>query len=183
MTVVILALLVGILFTTGSFLVMRRSSVKLILGLALLSHAINLTLFGTGMLRRAATPILSKELVHGAAPGYPNPADFADPIPQALILTAIVISFAITAFVVVLVKQLNNLEEAERAGLDEEAQAGRERDPLAAVEYYMTGLDTEPDDYEWLEYSILEEYRRNREDEIDPEMQPQPAVRREGEPS
>lgn len=169
MTVVILALLVGSLFATGTFLVLRRSSVKLILGLALLSHGINLTLFGTGMLRRAGTPILSKEMIKDGVLGYPDPAQFADPIPQALILTAIVISFAITAFVVVLVKQLNNLEEAAQDARSQSGLPPQNRDPFTAVEYYMTGIDSEPDDYEWLEYSLVQDYKRNHPTENQPD--------------
>ncbi len=92
----ILALVVGALYAAGLYLMMRRSIVKLILGLALLSHAANLLIFTAGGLVRAGTPVIPEG---AAAPRAP----IADPLPQALILTAIVISFAVLAFAAVLV--------------------------------------------------------------------------------
>jgi multicomponent Na+:H+ antiporter subunit C len=92
----LLAFVVGGLYAAGLYMMMQRSIVKLILGLALLSHAANLLIFTAGRLVRAAAPIVPEGL---RAP----PAPVADPLPQALILTAIVISFGVLAFAVVLV--------------------------------------------------------------------------------
>jgi multicomponent Na+:H+ antiporter subunit C len=93
----ILAFVVGGLYAAGLYMMMQRSIVKLILGLAILSHAANLLIFTAGRLVRAAAPIVPEGL---SAP----PGPVADPLPQALILTAIVISFGVLAFAVVLVR-------------------------------------------------------------------------------
>ncbi len=92
----LMAVVVGGLYAAGLYLMMRRSLVRLILGLTLLSHAANLLIFTAGGLVRAGVPILPE--------GDEKPAPLmADPLPQALILTAIVISFALLAFALVLV--------------------------------------------------------------------------------
>ena len=88
-----LTLAVGVLFATGTYLVLRRSLLKVVIGFALISHGTNLLLLTTGKLKRGAVPILVE--------GYQGP--YVDPLPQALILTAIVISFAVTAFMLALV--------------------------------------------------------------------------------
>jgi multicomponent Na+:H+ antiporter subunit C len=94
----ILAAVIGILYAAGLYMVMRRSIVKLVLGLALLAHAANLLIFTLGRLSRGGTPIVAKG--HDAlVPPFP------DPVPQALVLTAIVIGFAVQAFAIVLVKR------------------------------------------------------------------------------
>jgi multicomponent Na+:H+ antiporter subunit C len=106
MTTIVLALLVAVLLATGSYMVMRRGQIKLILGIALLAHGVNLMLFGSGVLLRGATPIF-KDKENYSIELISRP--FADPLPQALILTAIVISFGLTAFIVVLVSRRDAL--------------------------------------------------------------------------
>jgi multicomponent Na+:H+ antiporter subunit C len=92
---VVLAIVIGALYGGGLFLMMRRNLIQLILGLGLLSHGANLLIFTAGGLRQGGAPILAQgEKAFSAIP--------ADPLPQALILTAIVISFAVTAFALVL---------------------------------------------------------------------------------
>lgn len=110
MTVLVLAITVGILFACGAYLILRRGQIKLILGLGLLSHAVNLLLFGSGRLTRGAPPIFmdKKHYLEELAA-----LQHADPLPQALILTAIVISFGITAFVVVLVHRRHVLANTD----------------------------------------------------------------------
>ena len=106
MTQLILALTVGILFACGAYLVMRRGKIKLILGLGLFSHGVNLLLFGSGKMTLGKPAIFGDKanfLAELATRG------FADPLPQALILTAIVISFGITAFIIVLVNRRDTL--------------------------------------------------------------------------
>jgi multicomponent K+:H+ antiporter subunit C len=89
----IFSLAIGILAGSGVWLLLRPRSFQVIIGLCLLSYAVNLFIFGMGRLRMNAPPI-----VDGAA-GIVH----ADPVPQALVLTAIVIGFAMTAlFLVVL---------------------------------------------------------------------------------
>ena len=90
------AIVVGGLYAAAIYLMLRRNIVKLIIGLALLSHGANLLLFTAGGLFRASAPLVP-EGEHALV----MPA--ADPVPQALILTAIVISFGVTAFMLVLV--------------------------------------------------------------------------------
>jgi multicomponent Na+:H+ antiporter subunit C len=105
----LLAILVGTLFGTGIFLMLRRSLVRLIFGLAMISHAVNLLIFTTGGLARGNPPI-----VPPGSRQYLPPAGHADPVPQALVLTAIVIGFGLLAFTSVLVKQV-----ARAAGTDD----------------------------------------------------------------
>ena len=96
-----LALLSGGLYAAGIYMMLRRSMVKLLIGLALLSHAANLLIFTVGGLRRGVPPLVAK----GASV---TPPDAADPLPQALILTAIVISFGVLAFAIVLVSRVHH---------------------------------------------------------------------------
>ncbi len=92
----IFALAVGVLTASGVWLLLRPRTFQVIIGLSLLSYAVNLFIFGMGRLRIGAPPVL--ENVEAV-----DPALYADPLPQALVLTAIVISFAMTAlFLVVL---------------------------------------------------------------------------------
>jgi len=92
---VFLSIVIGFLYGGGLYLMMRRNLVQLIIGLGLLSHGANLLIFTAGGLRKGGAPILAEgETLFAATP--------ADPLPQALILTAIVISFAVTAFALVL---------------------------------------------------------------------------------
>ncbi len=114
MIVLALAITVGMLFATGTYLILRRGQIKLLLGLGLLSHGVNLLLFGAGRLTKGSPPIIMsghgeqvKRLTQAAA------ENLADPLPQALILTAIVISFGITAFVIVLVHRRHELTRSD----------------------------------------------------------------------
>jgi len=94
----LMAILVGILYAAAFYLLQARSTIKIIFGLVLIGHAANLLIFTAGGLVRAEPPIVP---VGGKVPA----AGHADPLPQALILTAIVISFAVLAFTAVLVKR------------------------------------------------------------------------------
>jgi multicomponent Na+:H+ antiporter subunit C len=94
-----LAFVVGGLYAAGLYMMLRRSIVKLIIGLVLLGHAANLLIFTVGRLTRGQPALI--------APGASQPiAPYADPVPQALILTAIVIGFGVQAFAVVLIKRV-----------------------------------------------------------------------------
>jgi len=92
----LLAVVVGSLYAAGIYLMMDRNMIRLILGLALLSHAANLLIFSSAGLSRGQPPIIGPD---GSLP----PGTYADPLPQALILTAIVISFGVLAFAMALV--------------------------------------------------------------------------------
>lgn len=92
---IVLAIVVGGLFAASFYLMLRRSLARLIVGLALLTNAANLLIFTAGGLTRASPAIVP---VGETVPTTP----VADPLPQALILTAIVIGFGILAFTMVL---------------------------------------------------------------------------------
>jgi multicomponent Na+:H+ antiporter subunit C len=92
---IVLALVVGGLYAAGIYMMLRRSIVKLLIGLALLSHAANLLIFTAPGLTRGRPPLIPEGARDLLAP-------FADPLPQALILTAIVIQFGILAFALAL---------------------------------------------------------------------------------
>ncbi len=92
---IVLAFVIGGLYAAGIYMMLRRSLVKLLIGLALLSHAANLLIFTAARLTRAGFPIIGMDQQALELP-------YADPLPQALILTAIVISFGVTAFALAL---------------------------------------------------------------------------------
>jgi multicomponent K+:H+ antiporter subunit C len=87
----LMAMLIGVLTACGVYLMLRARTFPVVLGLTLLSYAVNLFLFSMGRLAVGQPPVLGVGL-----PGH------ADPLPQALVLTAIVIGFAMTAFVIML---------------------------------------------------------------------------------
>lgn len=87
----LIAATIGLLTACGVYLILRLRTFPVILGLTFLSYAVNIFIFISGRLAPGLPPIIDK-----AATGY------TDPLPQALVLTAIVIGFAMTAFVVVL---------------------------------------------------------------------------------
>ncbi len=156
----LLAVLVGVLFACGALLILQRGQIKVVLGLALFTHAINLALFGAGALQHGAPPILPHE---------ENVAEllatrtFADPLPQALILTAIVISFGVTAFLVVLVSRRDALTGGDLA-------PGELATVMSAADPFMLGsglLGAGPDayheaadDYDIFQYEFDEVYDR-----------------------
>ena len=92
---VVLSLAIGVLAASGIWLILRPRTFQVITGLALLSYAVNLFIFSMGRLTEGAPPIMPKG-------GFVNPTAYADPLPQALFLTAIVISFATTALFLVI---------------------------------------------------------------------------------
>ncbi|MCK0538060.1 Na+/H+ antiporter subunit C [Alcanivorax quisquiliarum] len=92
----ILALAIGVLAGAGIWLLLRPRTFQVIMGLSLLSYAVNLFIFSMGRLNQNMAPVIVDGVLLEVA-------EYADPLPQALVLTAIVISFAMTAlFLVVL---------------------------------------------------------------------------------
>ncbi|MRX50356.1 Na+/H+ antiporter subunit C [Paracoccus sp. S-4012] len=111
----ILALAIGVLIGSGLWLLLRPRTFQVICGLQLLSYGVNLFIFGVGRPVVGAPPVMQKA-------GFVDPSAYADPVPQALVLTAIVISFATTAlFLVVLL--------AARGATGTDHVDGRERRP------------------------------------------------------
>ncbi len=90
----VLAIAVGILFGAGVWLILRPRTFQLITGLLLMSYAVNLFIFAMGRLWVSQPPITLSSKI--------NPSQLADPLPQALVLTAIVIGFASTALYLVI---------------------------------------------------------------------------------
>ncbi len=101
----LLAICVGVLYSAAIYLILRRSIVKLVIGLVLLSNASNLLIFTASGLTREAPPLIPE--------GESMPAIVADPLAQALILTAIVIGFGVLAFAVVLIRRAYEVVEAD----------------------------------------------------------------------
>lgn len=91
---VLYSLAIGILAGSGVWLLLRPRTFQLLLGISLLSYATNLFIFGMGRLATYKPPIITTDNATDAAL-------YADPVPQALVLTAIVIAFAMTAVAVV----------------------------------------------------------------------------------
>ncbi|PAV25788.1 multisubunit sodium/proton antiporter MrpC subunit [Tamilnaduibacter salinus] len=94
----LMAYVIGILFAASIYMMLRRSIVKLVIGLIILSNAANLLIFVVSGLTRGSPPLIPDGA--GEVTGV-----VADPLPQALILTAIVIAFSVLAFAVVLIRR------------------------------------------------------------------------------
>jgi multicomponent Na+:H+ antiporter subunit C len=117
-----LAVVLGGLYTAGIYMLLRRTLVKLLIGLVLLSNEVNLLIFTAAGLTRGQSPVIPA----GAAE-LPLPA--ADPLPQALMLMAIVIGFGVTAFALVLGYRVYrtvgmiDLDQVREQGTEAEADA------------------------------------------------------------
>ncbi len=107
----LLAAIIGLLVACGVYLLLRARSFAMVLGLILISYATNLFLFSSGRLVTNEPPLTEAG------------TSFADPLPQALVLTAIVIGFAMTAFVLVLALRARGELGTDRVdGLNEEEE-------------------------------------------------------------
>jgi multicomponent Na+:H+ antiporter subunit C len=93
------AIAVGVLVAAGIFLILRPGLIRITFGFILLSHAVNILIVAAGGLGRRGAPLV----------GQGDPQQMADPLPQAFVLTAIVISFGVTVY-------LLGLARAERRG-------------------------------------------------------------------
>ncbi|MGD7046270.1 Na(+)/H(+) antiporter subunit C [Jeotgalibacillus proteolyticus] len=87
----LMCIVVGILFASAVYLMLSKSLLRIIIGTGLLSHGAHLLLLTMSGLKTGAAPVLAD-----------NVTSYTDPLPQALVLTAIVISFGVTAFFLVL---------------------------------------------------------------------------------
>lgn len=115
---IILAIVIGVLYAAAVYLLLRRSLVKLLIGLALLTHATNLLIFTVSGLSSGGPPVISPDAATLTGPA-------ADPLPQALILTAIVISLGVIAFALALsarVYRVTGSDDLDRLKLTEEAE-------------------------------------------------------------
>jgi multicomponent K+:H+ antiporter subunit C len=110
----VVSLGIGMLAGSGVWLLLRARTFQVIIGLSLLSYAVNLFIFSTGGLRTGADAILERGEIGGLS-------TYADPVPQALVLTAIVIGFATTALLLVVLLASRGLTGTDHVD-------GRERD-------------------------------------------------------
>jgi len=103
---IVMAVTVGALFASAVYLLLRRSIVKLALGIALLSQAVNLLVF-------TAAGLAGKSAAFVPPGAEVLPEGSADPLPQALILTAIVISFGVLAFTLAMVHRADKVSGSD----------------------------------------------------------------------
>ncbi|MCW5877782.1 MAG: NADH-quinone oxidoreductase subunit K [Anaerolineales bacterium] len=143
MIALVFAILVAVLMGTAIYLILQRNPMRMLLGLGLFTHAVNMLVFGTSVSDRGQPPVL---LDKAAFDG--DISQFVDPLPQALILTAIVISFGIVAFIIALLHRRHTLDLAGENCTD------RVDDPFAHEP--RSQLDAVDEDYEWLEDVVLQ---------------------------
>lgn len=121
-----LALLVGLIVAAAVYLILSRALIRIVLGVVLLGNGINLLIFTAGRLTTAAPPIVQR--------GNSVPVgDYANPLPQALILTAIVIGFAMFVFLVTLAFRAYQSMDADNT--DHMRLAEPEHQPQPPLEY------------------------------------------------
>ena len=106
---------IGVLTACGIYLILRQRTFPVILGLSLLSYAVNLFLFATGRLSVGAPPILQDGV-----------ETYTDPLPQALVLTAIVISFGMTAVIVMIALSAYLSENDDRIDMDNPSEPAKD---------------------------------------------------------
>lgn len=99
---ILLVIIIGLLHASGLYMLLRRSMFKMIIGLILLGNGANLLIFLLGRLVKGHPPVIED--------GMKVFADiYADPVPQALVLTAIVIGFGLQSFAIILIKRVYNV--------------------------------------------------------------------------
>ena len=110
----LLAVVAGVLYAAGLYLMLRRRLAQVIVGLGLLSNGTNVLILAAAGVTRATPPIITDTSVRAE--------QFADPVPQALILTAIVIGFGVLAFSLVLAHRVNRSigsDDIDAIGVDQ----------------------------------------------------------------
>jgi multicomponent K+:H+ antiporter subunit C len=111
----IIAIAIGLLAGAGTWLLLRPRTFQVLVGLSLLAYAVNLFIFSVGSLALDAEPIFKAELAATLA-------NYTDPLPQSLVLTAIVIGFATTALFLVLLLALRGLSGGDHVDGKEESR-------------------------------------------------------------
>ncbi len=110
---IVISVSIGVLASAGVWLVLRPRTFQVLIGLSLLSYAVNLFIFTVGSLAIAAEPIVKPGLAA-------NLTNYSDPLPQSLVLTAIVIGFATTALFLVVLLALRGLSGGDHVDGQEE---------------------------------------------------------------
>ncbi|MBP7453605.1 MAG: Na+/H+ antiporter subunit C [Ottowia sp.] len=124
----IIAIAIGVLGGSGVWLVLRPRTFQVLMGLTLLSYAVNLFIFAMGSLSIDREPIVQPGLA-------PNLVNYTDPLPQALVLTAIVIGFATSALFLVMLlasRGLSGTDHVDGEGPDDGTEAILSTDPKQA---------------------------------------------------
>ncbi len=103
---IILSIAIGVLAGSGIWLLLRPRTFQVIMGLTLISYAVNLFIFSMGRIALGAPPVINTQF--GA-----DASHYADPVPQALVLTAIVIGFATTALFLVVLLASRGLSDTD----------------------------------------------------------------------
>lgn len=98
----IICILAGILFTIGLYNILQKQLLRIVIGTGLISHAAHLFILTMGKLKRGAPPVIQEGITQ-----------YTDPLPHALILTSIVISFGVTSVVLVLAYRTVNENETD----------------------------------------------------------------------
>jgi multicomponent K+:H+ antiporter subunit C len=109
---VIIAIAIGVLGGSGVWLVLRPRTFQVLMGLTLLSYAVNLFIFAMGSLSIDSEPIVQAGLT-------PNLENYTDPLPQSLVLTAIVIGFATSALFLVMLLASRGLSDTDHVDGEE----------------------------------------------------------------
>jgi multicomponent Na+:H+ antiporter subunit C len=120
----LLAITAGVLYATGVYLMLRRRLAQLIIGLSLLSNGSNVLILAAAGVTRGKPPLITATST--------TAAQFADPVPQSLILTAIVIGFGVLAFALVLAHRVHQSaasDDIDTIGPDSAAAMARRPDP------------------------------------------------------
>jgi multicomponent K+:H+ antiporter subunit C len=118
----LIATFIGVLTATGVFLLLRARTFDVVLGMTLLSYAVNVFIFLTGRVVIGRPPIIDGTRL-------PTLAAYADPLPQALVLTAIVIGFAMTALLLVIALRSRGETDSDHVDGVEPGADGAEAEP------------------------------------------------------
>ncbi|MFG6433648.1 Na+/H+ antiporter subunit C [Roseateles sp. LYH14W] len=110
---IIISIAIGVLASAGVWLLLRPRTFQVLIGLSLLAYAVNLFIFSVGSLSIDKEPIVKPGLA-------PNLVNYTDPLPQSLVLTAIVIGFATTALFLVVLLALRGLSGGDHVDGEEE---------------------------------------------------------------
>lgn len=110
---IVISIAIGVVAAAGVWLMLRPRTFQVLVGLSLLSYAINLFIFSVGSLAIDREPIIQPFL-------KPDLVDYTDPLPQSLVLTAIVIGFATTALFLVVLLALRGLSGSDHVDGEEE---------------------------------------------------------------
>lgn len=121
-----LSILVGIFFSVAVYLLLSKHTIRIMLGVVVLGNAANLSIFTAGRLTREVPPVIPPDL-------YVPEIATANPLPQALVLTAIVISFSLFAFLLVLAWRA--YQDLDTDNTEEMRLAEPKNDPLPPLSY------------------------------------------------